>query len=244
MASTAEIVAVLERRITGLQNLISGRQPTPLIYSVVGEVVVYGCKVTEGESAEDYEIALEGQATGDEERFNPDYSPIPLYPFEQANIASCKAAAFYSDDLTATVELPPATGLARYDIAYIAVGPTGPVFGVISGTPSEDVKADFDLNGLLVTPYDNVTDAALPVGALPVARIYVEDDVEGIPNERIADLRNFDGRLRGAPLLWSDLTTEQKNALINPAAATATAAVLADNAAFKRRMRIRQLLDI
>lgn len=237
MANLSEQLATINNRIDGLQNFISGQKVTPLVYSTLGQAVVYGCKVTQGSDAADYEITLEGEASGDSDHLNPDLSASPLYPFQQANIASCKAAAFYSGDLTTIVELPPTTGSGRYDIAYIAVGPTGPVFSTVTGSPGSAVKTDFDTNGLRLTPYDSGTDAALPVGALPVARIYVEDDVTGIPNSRIADIRDFEGRLRGEPLTWEDLTPSEKDELIDPAAAAATAVVLADNETFKQEMR-------
>lgn len=191
MANISEQLATLSNRVSGLQNLISGQRVNPLVYSAFGQAVFYGCKVTQGSSASDYEIALEGAASGDSAHTNPDIESTPLYPFQSGNIASTKAAAFYSGDLSAIVELPPTTGTGRYDIAYIAVGPTGPVFGTVTGAPSAGVRDDFIANGLSTGMYDPLTDAALPVGALPVARIYVEDDVTGIPNERIADLRVF-----------------------------------------------------
>ena len=179
----------------------------------------------------------EGQAAGDEAHLNPDIEADPLFPFQQGNIASCKAAAFFSGDLEADVSLPPTTGAARYDVAYIAVGPTGPVFGVVDGAPSSGVRDDFIASGLRTTPYDSGTDAALPAGALPVARIYVEDDVTGIPDARIADLRDFESRLKGSPLIWDDLTPSEKNELIDPAVDAATIAVLADNESFKKEIR-------
>jgi hypothetical protein len=109
---------------------------------------------------------------------------------------------------------------------------------VATGTPSSGTKTAFDTDGLKTTAYDDSTDAALPVGSIPVARIYVEDDEAGIINARIADIRNFEGRLQGSPIVWADLTEGQKDELIDPAIAGATAAVLADNEEFKQQQRV------
>lgn len=238
MANSTEQLAALNSRITGLQSRLIGLSPHPIIYAATGATVFYGCKVTQGASASDMTIALESEAAGDTDHLNPDLDPAPVYPFQFGNIACLSSGAFYSGDLTAEVAAVPGTGLGRYDIAYIFVGPTGPGFAVATGTPSIGTKTAFDTDGLKTTAYDDSTDAALPVGAIAVARIYVEDDVTGIPNSRIADIRNFEGRLQGSALTWADLTTGQKNELIDPAIAGATAAVLADNEEFKQQQRV------
>lgn len=223
MANLSEQLSTLNNRVDGLQSLITGKQGNPTLYAAVGQVILFGCKVTQGASATDYMIALESQAAGDTARLNPDLQSPPLYPFQFGNIASTKAAAFYANDLTTSVELPPTAGSGRYDIAYIAVGPTGPVFGMATGTASSAVRDDFIANGLRVSLYDSGTDAALPVGGLAVARIYVEGDVAGIPNARIADLRSFDGRLKGTAFTYADLTPTQKNELASGAITDVTA---------------------
>ena len=244
MANSTEQLAALNSRITGLQSRLIGLSPHPIIYAATGATVFYGCKVTQGASASDMTIALESEAAGDTDHLNPDLDPAPVYPFQFGNIACLSSGAFYSGDLTAEVAAVPGTGLGRYDIAYIFVGPTGPGFAVATGTPSSGTKTAFDTDGLKTTAYDDSTDPALPVGSIPVARIYVEDDEAGIINARIADIRNFEGRLQGSPLLWSDMTEGQKDELIDPAIAGATAAVLADNEQFKRAMRTMYWLGI
>jgi hypothetical protein len=248
MANTTEQLALLTRRIDGLQSAITGLRPHPGILAAVGPVIHWGCKVTDGGDDDDLVLALEALATGDDANHNPLYDPLAPFPPPYAalygNIATTIGGAFYAPDLAATMDAAPGTGLGRYDIAYIAAGPTGPVFGVVTGTPSTGVKEDYDLNGLKTTPYDSVYDAALPVGAMPVARIYIQGDETGIGNARIADLRNFEGRLKGDPFSWDDMTQEQKDEIIDPAVADATAAVLADNEAFKRTMRTMYWLGI
>ncbi len=235
--STAQQIADINLRLNGLQTKLFSTQPSPLLYAAVGQVAVFGCLVTEGDSASDLVLRMEGLATGDEDHHNPDVADPPIRFFQYPSIASLKDGAFAALDADIELVSAPPAGLARYDIVYVFVGPAGAGIGVSTGTPSTTVKDDFDADGLIVTPYDAITDAALPVGAMPVARVYVDVDNAGVSNAHIADLRDFNGRLRGAPLTWDDLTPTQKSELIAPAAEAATAAVLADNEEFKRTQR-------
>ncbi|OFE11369.1 hypothetical protein PHACT_12490 [Pseudohongiella acticola] len=223
MASLTEQLNDLYRRINGLQSRLTGLSPDPNLLAATGERISYGCKVTEGSDDTDMIVALEGEASGDTDNLNPDLSATPAYPFEYANIAFTKSGGFFSGDLEATLAAVPGTGLARYDIAYIFNGPAGPGFAVATGTPSEGVKTAYDNDGLVTTPYDSGTDAALPVGVMPVARIYVEDDVTGIPDSRIADIRDFAGTLQGEAFTYDDLTPTQKNELASGAIVDVTA---------------------
>lgn len=199
MASVSDRIYQLSLRIDNLRAQIVGNDSASLIYAAFGDFIRFGCKVTEGADPDDMTIALEGQATGDEANWNPDGSLTPIRNYEYLNIASLKAVAFYNQDLTALVEDPPASSLGRYDVAYIFVGVQGAGFAVATGTPSTDTKTDFDTNGLNTDPYDPLIDPALPIGALPVARIYIDDSVLGIPNSRIADIRQILDRAKGDP---------------------------------------------
>jgi len=237
MANTTEQIAGLGRRVDGLQSAITGLRPHPGILAAVGPVIHWGCRVTQGSSAADLIIALESQAAGDELNHNPLIETSPLYAAQYGNISTTIGGPVYTSNLSAIMESAPGDGLGRYDIAYIALGPSGPIFGILTGTPSIGVKGAFDIGGLITTPYDSATDAAIPVGAMAVARIYIEGTDTGIGNARIADLRNFEGRLKGAAITWADLTLSQKNELIDPATAAASAAVLADNETFKAEQR-------
>jgi len=244
MSSTAQRFSNIEQRVTGLETRQFSITPTPLIYAAVGQIVVFGCLITPGASDADWVIRMEGQATGDEEHHNPDAEASPVKYWQYPNLASIKDGAFAALDADYTLEPPPPEGLARYDIAYVYVGPAGAGLNVAAGTPSSAIKDDYDLNGVVTTPYDPGTDAALPIGALPIARIYVEAVLGGVAAAQIADLRDFESRLKGSPLVWSDLTPSQKDELIDPAVAAATAAVLADNEEFKRTMRTFHWLGI
>lgn len=192
MASVQEQLSAMALTVESVRSKVTAYNASPIIYAAMGVAVLYGCKVTEGEDAADYVIALEGQAAGDSGNLNPDASLTAIRPFEFPNIASTKDGCFTSQDRTTTISDPPATGLGRYDVAYVYIGSSnGAGFGVAAGTPSVDVYNDFIANGLDTSVYGIGFDPDLPLGAVPVARIYVSDDVIGIPNSRIADLRAF-----------------------------------------------------
>lgn len=189
MTSTSQQLNELKRRLRSLEARQRGREANTLIFTAVGEAVMCGCKVTEGSDSTDMVVALEGQAAGDADNHNPDFVDPPVRAFEYPNIASLKGGAYLSQDDEAEAEPPPATGTARYDIAYIFAGQSGPGFAIAQGAPSSNVKTDFDANGLDTSDFPSQFDPDLPVGAFPVGRIYVEDVYTGIQNARIADIR-------------------------------------------------------
>ena len=197
MSGTSEQLTAIRQRVQGLQTRLLGIQPTSVIYAAAGAYVQFGCLVTEGASASDMDIALKGLVTGDEDHHNPDVETTPTRNWQYPNTASLFDGAFLSVDTTVTVDDPPAAGLARYDIVYIYVGPTGSGVGIATGTPSSATKSDYDGNGLRTEQYNEASDPALPVGSLPVARIYVEDVFAGVADAQIADIRIFTGRLKG-----------------------------------------------
>jgi hypothetical protein len=238
MANLTEQLNDLFRRVNGVQSRLTGLSPDPNLFAATGERISYGCKVTQGASAADRTVTLEGQASGDTGHLNPDLADPVVYPFEFANIAFTKSGGFFFGDIDADVEAPPGVGLGRYDIAYIFNGPAGPGFDIATGTPSAGIKTSYDTDGLRTTLYDPSTDVAIPVGAFPVARIYSESIFSGVANAQIADIRDFDGTLRGAALTWDDLTSGQKDELIDPAAAAATLIVQAENEEFKQEQRV------
>lgn len=195
MTSTSEQLTTLRRRQNSLESRLVGLSPNPLIYAASGDKVLYGCKVTEGDDNTNMVLQLDGQYAGDTDHLNPDVSGSPLYPFQYPNIASLRSGAFYvaDDTLDVTLDDPPATGLGRYDIVYIFLGPTGAGMDVATGTPGSGVKTDFDDNGLDTSAYGDatITDPAIPVGATAIARVYVEDVYTGVQDARIADIRVF-----------------------------------------------------
>jgi len=178
--------------------------PNSIVPVVVGKYVVFGCLVTEGVDATDNIVALEGQATGDEVNLNADLSATPSRGFEFPNIGSTLGGMFASNDIDTVVATAPATGTARYDIAYIFAGKEGSGFAIQTGTPSVAIKDDFDTYGLDTSAFGEAHDSAIPLGSLPIARIYVEDDVTGIPDARIADIRDLVSSLLGDSVTSTD----------------------------------------
>lgn len=195
MNSTAEQLASFRQRLDAYQAKLVGISAPGIIYAAAGAFVSFGCKVTQGTSADDFQVTLEGQAVGDGANFNPDYSETITSAWQYANIANLPDGGFYSQDKNLDLPTKPSSGLARYDIAYIYVGSFGPGFNVAIGAPSAAVKSTFGTIGLKTSSYNPVSDVALPLGALPVARIYIADDSTGVSNSQIADIRDFTGRL-------------------------------------------------
>lgn len=195
MASLNAKVVALENNFANLNARVLSITPNNLIYAALGSFVKYGCKVTEGSSSPlDMVVRLQGQAAGDSGNLNSDVSSNPTRPFQYPNIASIKGGAFFSNDTTATVATAPSAGTARYDIAYVFAGKEGAGFGIAEGTPSAAVLADHTANGLQTTQYNTSSpnfDPSLPIGALPVARIYVAPSVTAIADADIADLRSY-----------------------------------------------------
>jgi len=193
MASITESVRELQQKVAALTARIAGLYDHSPIYAIFGKVVMYGCKVTQGASSPlDMTIRLQGQAAGDSTWLNPHASATPTYPYEFTNQALGPLKGIYQEDTTAEVAAAPGTGLGRYDIAYVYVSKSGPGFAIQTGTPSSAVKSDFDSNGLATEDYNAASpnfDPALPVGAVPVGRIYVGPNVTQITDSVIADIR-------------------------------------------------------
>lgn len=211
MPSTNEQIQLLNQRVNAIDSRLLAINPNHLFMALLGKYVRFGCKVTEGTDATDMIVALEGQASGDSANLNPLLSATPGFGYEYGNLASTPGGMFAKQDTTATVAAVPATGDGRYDIAYIYAGKDGTGFAIQEGAASAAVKTDFDANGLDTEAYPSSSgfDPSMPVGGVPVARIYVEDDVTGIPDARIADIRVltsglYDGVLAAANNL-SDL---------------------------------------
>lgn len=191
MPTLAEQVAALGGRIDNLQALLLGARDPGLFYALAGSHCVFGCKVTQGYSAADMALALDGEAAGDSAHLNPDLAASPVRPEEYPNIANIYGEVFLApnknkaalEDAALTVATAPATGYHRYDIVYAYVGTTGPAVAIATGTPVANAS----------TP----ADPSIPHGALALARVHVEEDVTGIADAKITDLRTFAGRLKG-----------------------------------------------
>ncbi len=224
MASVTEKINALTTTVNGILTRVIALTPNDIIYSALGETVLYGCKVTEGSNPSDFIVSLEGNAAGDEANANPQAELAPVRGYQYPNVASGPDGAFRSLDIEATVDVPPATGLGRYDIAYVYVGKLGAGLAVATGTPSVATKSDYDTNGLKTGFYDSSADPALPVGAVPVARIYVEDVFTGVANAQIADIRRFQGR-------FTQLFADAQTAATSAAASATAAAASESNAA-------------
>ncbi len=224
MASVTEKINALTTKVNGALTRIIALTPNDIVYSTLGETVLYGCKVTEGSSSSDQTIRLEGSATGDEANANPQSDLSPVRGYQYPNIASGPDGAFRSLDIETDIEPAPATGLGRYDIAYVYVGEAGSGIGVSTGTPSAAVKTDYDTNGLNTAFYDEANDPILPIGAVPVARVYSEDVFTGVANAQIADIRRFQGR-------FTQLFADVQTAATSAAASAVAAATSETNAA-------------
>ena len=199
MSSTNQEITALRTEVTNLASRLLSVTPNQIVPVVVGEFILFGCKVTEGVLDTDFVVSLEGQASGDSANLNPKLSATPSRGFEFPNIASTIGGMLATNDLTATVGAAPATGTARYDIAFVFAGKEGAGFNIQPGSPAVAVKDDFDTYGLDASPFGQatITDPDLPIGALAVARIYVEDVFTGIQDARIADIRDFTSTLVG-----------------------------------------------
>jgi hypothetical protein len=170
---------------------------------MAGDFVVFGCKITQGTSASDMYLALEGQSSG-ESHENPDINIDPIRHEEYPNIAFIYGEMFEMSDVNASDtandsllldDAPGTSGYGRYDLVYAYVGQAGPSVAILTGTASAAVKADFDGNGLDTSAYPSTYDPTLPHGTFLLARVYVEVGDTGIANARIADLRNFKSRM-------------------------------------------------
>src|SRR5690554_5670901 len=130
MSSLTERIRTLENDLLGVKTRQIGVTGSAIVYAALGAYAMYGCRVTEGGDPDSMAVALEGLADGDSDHHNPDAAETPQRPFQYPNIASLADGGFYAPDLAALVESPPATGLARYDIAYIFLGQAGAGFAI------------------------------------------------------------------------------------------------------------------
>ena len=204
MSTIPQQIQALKNNITSLRAMINGVRDQGKLYAITGDYCVFGCKITQGSSATDMYLALDGQATGDESHLNPDIQSPPLRHEEYANIALIYGEVFELPNINKTdtadasllLESAPVTAnYGRYDLVYAYVGQAGPAIGILTGTASAAVKTDFTANGLDTDPYPSSFDGTLPHGTFPLARVYVQTGDTGIANARIADLRNFKGRM-------------------------------------------------
>lgn len=188
----SEQISQQQTQISALSALVQGTRDPGKFYAITGSNVVFGCKVTQGYSATDMVLALEGAASGDSAHLNPDLQVVPTRPEEYSNIALVYGETFLMPDrnvlslqeASLIVSTAPGTGYHRYDLVYIYVGTSGYSIGIAAGTAVLNAS----------TP----TDPTLAVGTLVLARVHVESNVTGIANSKITDLRNFSGRLQGS----------------------------------------------
>lgn len=235
--------------------MVNGVRDQGRWYTIAGDFVLFGCKVTQGTSESDMYLALDGQFSGDEAHLNPDIQEDPIRHEEYPNIALIYGDMFEivnvntddesSDDLLVD-DAPTTSGFGRYDIVYAFIGQAGPALGILTGEASEAVKTDFDSNGLDLAAYPSTFDAVLPHATLPLARVYVQTGDTGIANARIADLRDFTGRLTtggggatGAPTGAQYLVAATHSDLSAERAVVSTTSILVDfgttgQAKFKR----------
>jgi len=194
----------MSQQIASLRALVNGVRDPGKLFVMVGDYCVYGCKITQGTSASDLYLALDGQASGDSAHLNPDIESNPLRTEEYPNIAWIYGEAFLSNNINTVDQsndsllLDDAPGTAnygRYDIVYAYIGQAGPAVAILTGTAAAAVKTDFVANGLDTSPYPSTFDPTLPKGAFPLARVYIQTGDTGIANARIADLRDFHGKL-------------------------------------------------
>jgi hypothetical protein len=218
----------VEAKLEAVRQKQTGVSASPLIFAATGPKVLYGCLVTEGDSSVDYVVTLEGQNAGDTENLNPDGVLTAFRAYEFPNIASLKDGAFTSQDISTTVTGPPPNGLGRFDIAYIFQGAEGSGFLIQSGTPSVGAKTEYDTNGVSTEPFGEAFDPSLPIGALPVARIYMEDVFTGVSNAQISDVRSFFGVFDSLSSALSGSTAAADAAAISETNAANSAALAAN----------------
>jgi len=203
MATLQEQVDTLENSVISLRALVNGVRDKGLWYALVGDHVLYGCKITQGASATDLYLALEGQEAGDSFHLNPDIQDPALRHEEYPNIALIYGEVFESEDINDASndddnllldDASGSVGYGRNDIVYLYVSKSGPAFAIQTGTNSTACFDDFTNNGLDTKAYPSTYDATIPHGAMAVARVHVRYGDTGIADARIADLRNFTPR--------------------------------------------------
>jgi len=193
------------KQLVELRAYVHGKYPSGKLYAMIGNHCVYGCKVTEGFSASDMLLALDGQAAGDESHLNPDIEDPPTRYEHYPNMALVYGEVFLKKNVNKTTEeddslllgdAPGTSGYGRYDVIYLYMGHAGPGIGILQGTASTECYNDFQANGLEQGAYPQTYDpTGLPAGVMVVARVYVQYGDTGIGNARIADLRTFTGRI-------------------------------------------------
>ena len=118
MSSIADQLAAFNTRLSNFQAMIQGMWVSGELYALVGSCVVFGCKITQGYSAADMILAMDGQASGDSAHLNPDgYSPANR-PEQYFNSAIVYGGPFFSEsknvstlqDAALTITTAPGTG--------------------------------------------------------------------------------------------------------------------------------------
>lgn len=200
MSTIPQQIQQLRNDNVSLRALVNGVRDPGLMYAIFGDYVIFGCKITQGTSSAHRFVALDGQATGDSARLNPDIETPAVRTEEYPNIALVYGIPFLSANINKTgtendsllVADPPATtGHGRHDIVYCY---TGPGVSIATGASSTAVKTAFDGTGLSTAPYPATHDPVLPRGAFALARIYVQTGDTGVATARIADIRHFTTR--------------------------------------------------
>lgn len=196
-------IQTLKNNITTLRALVNGVRDPGRLYAIFGDACIYGCKITQGTSAADMVLAIDGQAPGDTQHTNPNANSNPLRHEEYSNIALIYGDVFEfsnsntvdtANDALKLDAAPTTAGFGRHDLVYAYIGQAGPAVSIITGVASTAVKTSFDATGLDVNK-TSIYDPVLPYGTFVLARVYVQTGDTGIANSRIADLRNFKGRM-------------------------------------------------
>lgn len=202
MSTIPQQIQALKNNISSLRALVNGSRDQGKFYAMAGDFCVYGCKITEGSSASDLYLALDGQSVG-ESHLNPDIQAVPIRHEEYPNIAFVYGEVFEMSDVnvsdTASDALllddaPGTVAYGRYDLVYAYIGQSGPAVAILTGTAAAAVKTAFDGSGLDTADYPSTYDPTLPHGTLPLARVYVQYGDTGVANAHIADLRSFKSR--------------------------------------------------
>lgn len=171
MASVTEQIAEIKQLSRSTLALILGATDKGLLFTYLGNVNVYGCKVTK--------TSLTEFSFNDDDNVNP-FLEVPAERVEEfPNVALVYGSGFLLENTTRTIDgdaLPSAT-FTRKDIVYLYYGDSGPSIDIAEGI------------AVVGTPIDPV----IPIGSMPVARLNIDDT--GI--QTVDDLRDFDGRLRG-----------------------------------------------
>ncbi len=201
MLTINDKIKSLEKKISNLKAGIQGSFIPNNLYALIGNQIIFGCVIKEGYSANDFILSLEE----DIEKINPDKHIPPQRTEHYPNIANVFGRSFLMTNVNTSIldnedlilNDPPATeNTARHDIVYIYVNNIGPGIGILSGDASSACYNAFGTSGLNENGYPaNYDSTALPVGCVPIARVYVQYGDTGIANNRIVDLRRFCTRL-------------------------------------------------